>query len=362
MRKYYLDNIRWITVVIVVLYHVIYMYNAEGIPGGCGKITDLEVQCFDVFQYIVYPWFMMLLFMVSGISSRLYLDNHSHREFISSRTTKLLVPSTIGLVAFQFLQGYVNVALGDAVLKDPGIPLIAKVLICIASGSGVLWYIHLLWLFSMLLVLVRRIDKDRLWNACGKAGLPVLVVLGIPTYGAAQILNTPIICVYRFGLYFFVFLLGYFVLSHDEVIEVLKRWFPLLAVTSGVLGAAFCARYFGEVYADNPVYRSVLFVMYGYFACLAIFGGMSKYCDFSNSFTRWMSKRSFGLYVFHYLGISSVALFVARRGILPAPAVYLLSLIAGFAGGFLLNEIISRIPGYRWAVLGIKEEKKNVQG
>ena len=66
MRKYYLDNIKWITVVIVVLYHVIYMYNAEGIQGVCGKITDLEVQYFDVFQYIVYPWFMMLLFMVSG--------------------------------------------------------------------------------------------------------------------------------------------------------------------------------------------------------------------------------------------------------------------------------------------------------
>jgi peptidoglycan/LPS O-acetylase OafA/YrhL len=121
-------------------------------------------------------------------------------------------------------------------------------------------------------------------------------------------------------------------------------------------------RYFGENYADVPANRSVLFLGYGYFACLAILGGMAKYCDFSNSFTRWMSKRSFGLYVFHYLGISSVALFVARRGILPAPAVYLLSLIAGFAGGYLLNEIISRIPGYRWAVLGIKEGKKNVQG
>ena len=310
MRKYYLDNIKWITVVIVVLYHVIYMYNAEGIQGVCGKITDLEVQYFDVFQYIVYPWFMMLLFMVSGVTSRLYLDNHTHREFISSRTTKLLVPSTIGLFAFQFLQGYVNVSFGDAVLKDPGIPLIAKVLICIASGVGVLWYIQLLWLFSMLLVLVRRIDRDRLWNVCGRVRIPVLAALVLPTYGAAQIFNTPIVCVYRFGLYFFVFLLGYFVLSHEEVIEVLKKWFPLLAVTSGVLGAAFCARYFGEVYA----------------------------------------------------GISSVALFVARRGILPAPAVYLLSLIAGFAGAYLLNGIISRIPGYRWAVLGIKEEKKNVQG
>mgnify|MGYP002307842419 CR=1 FL=1 len=27
MRKLYIDNIRWITVVLVVLYHVIYMFN-----------------------------------------------------------------------------------------------------------------------------------------------------------------------------------------------------------------------------------------------------------------------------------------------------------------------------------------------
>ena len=31
MRKHYLDNIKWVTVVIVVIYHVLYMYNAEGI-------------------------------------------------------------------------------------------------------------------------------------------------------------------------------------------------------------------------------------------------------------------------------------------------------------------------------------------
>ena len=27
MRKHYIDNIRWMTVVFVVIYHVIYMYN-----------------------------------------------------------------------------------------------------------------------------------------------------------------------------------------------------------------------------------------------------------------------------------------------------------------------------------------------
>ena len=80
MRKKYLDNIRWMTVVLVVIYHVLYMYNGEGILGTLGKITDLEVQYYDVYQYMVYPWFMCILFLVSGICSRLYLDNHTGKE------------------------------------------------------------------------------------------------------------------------------------------------------------------------------------------------------------------------------------------------------------------------------------------
>ena len=75
-----------------------------------------------------------------------------------------------------------------------------------------------------------------------------------------------------------------------------------------------------------------------------------------------MSRKSFGLYVFHYLGISSVALLIAKPGLLPSPAVYALSLAAGFVFGYGLYAVISRIPYYRWAVLGIKEEKKDVQG
>ena len=64
MRKHYIDNIRWITVVIVVIYHVFYMYNAEGVLGGIGRITDLEIQYYDIFQYLVYPWFMPVRFLV----------------------------------------------------------------------------------------------------------------------------------------------------------------------------------------------------------------------------------------------------------------------------------------------------------
>lgn len=362
MRKPYLDNIRWMTGVLVVLYHVFFMYNGEGILGGYGKITTLDVQYYDMFLYAVYPWFMLVLFIVSGICARYYLQRHTPREFVRSRTRKLLVPSTVGLFAFQFIPGWVVMSLGDVFdyMREAPKPVIF--LSMIASGIGVLWFIQLLWVYSMLLMLLIRIEKDRLWRLGGRVGIPALVLATVFAWASAQVLNTPVITVYRFGLYGFAFLAGYFVFSHDEVIERLRRGFATLMAVAALLGAAFCVMYFGQNYADDPVYRSPLYCAFGWFMCLALLGGMAKYGDFETPFTRWMAARSFGLYVFHYLGIACVALFLAKPGILPVPVIYPLSAAAGFGTGYLLNAVISRIPVYRWCVLGIRREKRNVQG
>ena len=94
MRKSYIDNVRWITVVVVVFYHVIYMYATESVTTGLGRITQLETQYYDILMYFVYPWIMTVLFLVAGMCSRYYLERHTDREFLRSRTTRLLVPST----------------------------------------------------------------------------------------------------------------------------------------------------------------------------------------------------------------------------------------------------------------------------
>ncbi len=133
MRKSYLDNLRWVTVVLVVLYY-------------------------DLYQYIVYPWFMLLLFIVSGASARYALEKHTGKEFIKSRTTKLLVPVTVGLIAFQFIQGWINISF-SGVTDNPDMPLVGKVIACILSGIGVLWYLQMLWIFSLVIVLIKKIDK-----------------------------------------------------------------------------------------------------------------------------------------------------------------------------------------------------------
>ena len=363
MRKYYLDNIRWITVVIVVLYHVFYMYNAEGILGGIGQITNLTVQPYDIFQYLVYPWFMPILFIVAGISSRLYLEKHTNKEFIKSRTTKLLVPSTIGLFVFQFIQGYVNLHLADGAeeLAATGVPKFVIFLIMVASGSGVLWFVHLLWIYSIILVVIRNIEKDKLLEIGSRTPLWLIVLFFFPVWGAAQILNTPIISVYRFAFYFVFFMLGYYVFSNEEVMDKLKKYAAAFIIIGATLCIAFAILNFivrgGTNYADKPVNRGPLYVACAYFGSLAMLSGMAGFGDFSNDFTKWMSSHSFGLYVFHYLGISTVALIFAKNAILPAPLCYLLSLIAGFVFGYGLYALISRIPFFRWAVLGISKEK-----
>ncbi len=368
MRKHYIDNIRWITVVLVVIYHVFYMYNAEGILGGLGKITGLSVQYYDAFMYLVYPWFMPVLFLIAGISSRLYLAGHTDRDYVRSRTGKLLVPSTIGLFAFQFIQGYVSMSIGGGFegLRAEGVPGPVIFLIMVASGSGVLWFMHLLWLYSMILVLVRRIEGRRLLSFGAKTPLWLILLFFFPVLGAGQVLNTPIISVYRIAFYFVFFMLGYYVFSNDEVMEKLKRYAIPFIAAGAALCVIFTIRYFfvghGLNYADKPVNREPLYAACAYFGSLAMLAGMARFGDFSNGFTSWMSKKSFGLYVFHYLGISSVALFIAKPGLLPAPVCYMISLLAGFLLGFVLYEVISRIPFFRWAVLGIRKENKDVQG
>ena len=72
MRKHWIDNLRWVTVLLVLLYHVVYYYNNKGVFGGIGGFGEYpEVpQYQDVLMYILYPWFMPLLFILAGISAR----------------------------------------------------------------------------------------------------------------------------------------------------------------------------------------------------------------------------------------------------------------------------------------------------
>lgn len=217
---------------------------------------------------------------------------------------------------------------------------------------------QLLWLICMILLLIRVIEKGKLLKIGAKTPAWLVFLFVIPVWGAGLILNTPIIVVYRLGFYLAFFLLGYYVFSSEEVMERIKKVFPVFAALAVALGVAFVIVYFGQNYADKPINRGILFAAYAYFGSLAILTGFAKFFDFTNPFCSFMSRKSLGLYMFHYLGISAVGVFLAKKGIFPPVIIYLLSLLAAFATGFGVYALISLIPGYRWAVLGMKKQRK----
>ena len=119
--------------------------------------------------------------------------------------------------------------------------------------------------------------------------------------------------------------------------------------------------YFGENYAEEPVVNSPFSILYGWTVCLAVLGGMKRWGNRTSRKTAWLSKKSYGLYLFHYLALSAAAYFLDRYTKVTGVAAYLLSGIAAYAGGYLLYELIKRIPVIRWCVIGEKKERKHVQ-
>lgn len=358
-RKIYLDNIRWITVCIVVIYHVIYMFNGVQPFGVIGAFEKDQLQ--DAFQYFVYPWFMALLFVVSGMSARYYLERHNTKEFIKDKTRKLLVPSTIGLFVFHWILGYYNMQISGSFNSFQKVPGVIKYVIMAVSGIGVLWYIQVLWILSMLLLLIKRFEKNRIWNLGEKTSVWFLLLLTMGLYGSAQILNTPIVTVYRFGIYGFCFFTGYFIFSHDEVVERLSGWWKLFMIMAAGTGIFYTVYYFGENYAVEPVINNPIACVYCWFAILAILAFMKKYGNWKNKVAQWMCQKSWGIYVFHYLPLAMTAYYLNKFALkLPTVIVYLIVGISSFAGALLLNELIRRIPVIRWCVLGIKNRKEDL--
>lgn len=362
MRKYWLDNIRWGTVMLVVIYHVFYIFNASNVFGSIGKFERVQYQ--DSILYFVYPWFMVLLYVVSGISTKYALEKYSGKEFIKARTAKLLVPSTLGVLVFQWIGGWFNVAAAGGFDNIPDdIPAAAKAvtqyILSVVFGIGPLWFIQLLWLFSLIIVLLRKIDKsEKFYHLCGKVNFPVMILFALLIWGSSFVLNASVIAVYRVGIYLTAFLLGYFVFSHEKVQERLQKFAVPLAAVAVCMGIGFTILYFGKNYADNSVLTSPVTNIYLWTAVLAVLACGRKFIDKTNQYTAYLSKCSWGIYIIHYLPLIASAYFLYNNTELPGIVMYTVVLIFTVVMSVLLYELIRRIPGLRYVILGIKSGKK----
>lgn len=356
-RKNYMDNIRWMTVLLVVVYHVIYIFNSVGV------ISNFAVQGIaklDALLYFVYPWFMALLFVVAGMSAKYSLQKRSGKEFAKDRVKRLLVPSIAGILLLGWVAGWITNYYTDIFIGNGSrIPGFIKYLIYCACGMGPLWFAQELFLACMVLLLIRKIDrKDVLGKWGKKANLIGLAVLVLPFWGSSLILNTPFIEVYRNGFYIFSFLLGYYVFSNEEVLAKLSKIKIWLLIAACVCGVAYTIYYFGENYTTMTVLQHPFTNGYAYLMILAVLACAKDWLNFETPISRYLTKANFGFYVLHYPLLSAIA-FVTREILkLPVAACYIVNLVLVLLLLPLTYEVIRRIPVLRFLLLGIGKTAK----
>ena len=362
MRKHWLDNLRWVTVLLVLLYHVVYFYNNKGVIGGIGGFGD-GPQYQDVIMYILYPWFMPLLFILAGISARDALEKKSAKEWFRSRTRKLLVPSTIGLLFFGAAVGWFNSQFSPGAAAITSLPGPVKFVIWTISGTGPLWFIQDLWILSLLILIVRKIDhKNTFYNACSNIGTVTIIIMGVLFWlGHQTLVSDPdpasadgLVNLYKPIFYAIPTLMGYFIFAHEKVQDILKRyWIPLMACAA-ITGTILTATTFGQDISGPDYLKTPMNNIYAWLMCLSMMGWFKARFDRTGKFAGYMTRSSYGIYIVHYLVIASVGTILKMHTQMHAAWIYICLASAVFTLSPLIYELIRRIPFLRWCVLGEK--------
>ncbi len=356
-RLDYLDNIRWITVLIVIVYHLFYSFNCSGVVNNLGI---RGIPCFDAFLCFVYPWFMCLLFVVSGVSARYALTKRSSKEFIKDRAKRILLPSVTAVFLIGWTSGWVTSQHSQMFGENPeSVPAVIKYLIYCAVGIGPLWYCHVLFVGSLLIVFLRAIDKKKVLEKLGsKVNLFVLLLFFLPVWGSAQILNAHYITVYRFGIYLFMILLGYYVFSNKKLIASIAENSVALIIVAAVSGALFVIRYYGYNYTSDEVLKDLFTNSYLWVTVIAIIGFASRFLNKKNKFSRYMTGNTFNYYVLHYPILVLTAHFETK--FLKIPMAFDYMVIAAVVAILLpfAIEIIKRIPVVKTLIFGVEKKQK----
>ena len=367
-RYYFIDNLRWVTVVLVLIYHVFYNYNAQGVFGAIGGFR--EHQWWDTVCTVLYPWFMTLMFLLAGMSSRYALKHRTVKEFCRERTRKLLVPSTLGLLLFGGMLGALNITAGggwDAMPDD--MPFVAKYLIAVVSGTGPLWFIQDLYVFSLLLLVVRwLLNADRVEVWLGKmSDTKLSYVLRFFFLLLCLVAQTQIdepgdfdglFNLYRPIYYFTAFLGGYYLFAYERAHRLLADECMEHLLCAVCWGALFCVQYYNKDYTSPAALQSASCLLYCGFASLALIGLFKRRFDCTTPFAQYMTRSSFGLYIVH-MSVCTGSCLLLKSTALPLWLIYSLALIATFAGSVVLWEVLRRIPFVRWCVFGINRPLPN---
>ncbi len=340
MRKHYIDNLRNFVILLLFPVHTFMIWNDFGTTF---YIWQTENKLLSTLIVSVNTWFMPILFVIAGISARYSLEKRSNKEFVIQRIYKLWIPFVCGmifLVPFQTLFARKFFYQYEGGLFEHWAYFFSH---CTdfsgydgAFSPGQLWFILFLFIISIgSLLLFRKIPYSKVIKKVEKCPLWGILLLFIPV-GLMYYLGN--FGGFSLGKDWALFLIGYYVLSSDMIMDKLENNIKGLAVlwfagTAILVYLYYRFSYYGDWGVHCIGWCSILFLL--------PFG--KKFLNKKTKFTHYLNHASYPIYILHQSILVALAYYIVQS-INSLPVQVLCIGIGSFLLTILAYHVIRQIP------------------
>lgn len=354
-RIHWLDNLRTIIILLVVLYHVGGVYEAAGMWGWFWIVDDPDTITWVgivgiVFDIIVMP----TMFFISGYLTPASLKNKTGWEFFKGKFKRLMVPWVVAV--FTLIPLYKVIFLFSRGLPQEQWNTYFH--ITNPNSQNWLWFLPVLFTFNLLYLFFSKANI-RIPNISLKWAILGTFLIGFAySYSIGGLLGfrswtlTPLIDFEneRLLLYFMTFLLGALCFRQNVFAEKPQSktlytvanslaWLPM---TVHIFARLFPFMY-PEGFAITPLYRLIWWLSFDLSLLVMMYlmiESFWRYLDKTGRIWGELNRNSYGVYIIHVIMIGVFGTLLLNLN-LPALAKYPLLIILSY----LVSNLV--VSGYR---------------
>ncbi|HVN54787.1 MAG TPA: acyltransferase family protein [Anaerolineaceae bacterium] len=370
-RMFYIDNLRLVMIVFVILLHTAVTYSGLGswYYKEAGKLDPVSFTVFGLSMTFTQGYFMGILFLIAGYFVPGAYDRKGFGKFVKDRLVRLGIPVLLYMLVIHPFIIYFIMGLPWASVKPAFLDFYTGYVTSLdfVGSSGPLWFALALLIFSIVYALYRLAAASRKPAPAAKVkvtsarlvGLTLAIALLAFLLRLVQPLGTSILNMQIgfFSQYLILFPVG--ILAYRQgwfsKIETAlgMTWLRLGLIASPILwmvvmvGGGALDRGF-DPFIGGMHWQALAFALWESFTAVAMSVGLitlfrEKY-NRQNGLVKILSDNSFAAYVFHAPVLISISLLLQPLAMYPlAKFLFVgpLAVIATFALTFL---VLRRVP------------------
>lgn len=348
MRKYYIDNLRWIMILLLIPYHAAMAWNVWKEPNYIYFEDNKIISSIIVF---LSPYFMPVLFVLAGISTRYSLQKRTNKRYIFERIKKLLIPFISGTLFLMPVMTYIadkfNYAYNGNFFLHYNIFFTKFTDLTGSDGGfsvGQFWFILYLFIISLVAVIIITLQKRVIPKYEKCIPLWLIYVFGLPLPLLNRLLSTGGKSIAEYTYIFFV---GYYIFSNDNIIIKIEKnkWLFLCTGLTATVLNVYMFIWSGKQYL--LLNMAAKFIS-EWFMLIALIGLGKRYLDFSGKIVNYMAQISFAFYIFHFIWIVLFQYLIYGIYGNNTFYLYIIPVFLAYLATFVCCEICIRIPFLRF--------------